>query len=136
MISIRRLRDVQPPIKLLTCSSLEARLIEVMNQVHLTLTNLESRLKAEGFKQRVLKIFKAWEDWAVYPRDFLFKLRAAFLGTAVSVIFIELNKAFLCASIKCVLVVQGLKNGAWRSNTLLKMYTLFNITSSTPIGNF
>uniref|UniRef100_A0A0A9XZ60 U2 snRNP-associated SURP motif-containing protein n=5 Tax=Lygus hesperus TaxID=30085 RepID=A0A0A9XZ60_LYGHE len=60
---------------------LEARLMEMMNQAHLTMTNLESRLKAEGYKQRVLKIFKAWEDWAVYPRDFLLKLRAAFLGT-------------------------------------------------------
>ena len=55
-----------------------------MNQAHLTMKNLESRLKAEGYKQRVLKIFKAWEDWAVYPRDFLLRLRAAFLGTPVS----------------------------------------------------
>ncbi|BES91658.1 cwf21 [Nesidiocoris tenuis] len=61
---------------------LESRLVEMMNLAHSTLTGLESRLKAEGFKQRVLKIFKAWEDWAVYPRDFLFKLRATFLGTA------------------------------------------------------
>jgi len=25
-------------------------------------------------------MFRAWEDWAVYPRDFLVKLQNTFLG--------------------------------------------------------
>ncbi|TGZ42719.1 Uncharacterized protein DBV15_09499 [Temnothorax longispinosus] len=40
----------------------------------------DSRLKAEGFKVRVMRMFRAWEDWAVYPRDFLVKLQNTFLG--------------------------------------------------------
>lgn len=27
-----------------------------------------------------MRMFRAWEDWAVYPRDFLVKLQNAFLG--------------------------------------------------------
>lgn len=41
---------------------------------------LKSRLKAEGFKMRVMAMFRAWEEWAVYPRDFLIKLQNTFLG--------------------------------------------------------
>ena len=42
--------------------------------------SLESRLKAEGFKVRIMKIFRTWEEWAVYGRDFLIKLQNTFLG--------------------------------------------------------
>lgn len=42
--------------------------------------NVESRLKAEGFKVRVLQVCRTWEEWVVYPRDFLLKLRNTFLG--------------------------------------------------------
>lgn len=53
---------------------------------------LESRLKAEGFRLRVLQVFKAWEEWAVYPRDFLTKLKQIFLGThAVSNRYINID---------------------------------------------
>jgi U2-associated protein SR140 len=43
---------------------------------------LESRLKAEGYKVRIMKIFRTWEEWAVYGRDFLIKLQNTFLGVA------------------------------------------------------
>lgn len=65
--------------------SLENRLQEIFQQAYLTYCNLESRLKAENYKLRVLQIFKAWDDWAVYPRDFLLKLKATFLGTPITV---------------------------------------------------
>uniref|UniRef100_A0A069DXK2 Putative splicing regulator n=1 Tax=Panstrongylus megistus TaxID=65343 RepID=A0A069DXK2_9HEMI len=63
---------------------LENRLMEIFQQAYLTFSNLESRLKAENYKLRVLQIFKAWDDWAVYPRDFLLKLKATFLGTPIT----------------------------------------------------
>lgn len=44
--------------------------------------SLESRLKAEGFKVRIMKIFRTWEEWTVYGRDFLLKLQNTFLGLA------------------------------------------------------
>ena len=41
---------------------------------------IESRMKAEAFKSRVMNCFRAWEDWALYPQDFLIKLQNIFLG--------------------------------------------------------
>lgn len=60
--------------------SFECRLLEIFNEVHLAYKQFDSRLKAEGFKVRVMRIFRAWEDWAVYPREFLVRLQNAFLG--------------------------------------------------------
>lgn len=31
-----------------------------------------------------MRVFKAWEDWAVYPREFLLKLQNTFLGLAIN----------------------------------------------------
>ncbi|CAB0027865.1 unnamed protein product [Trichogramma brassicae] len=58
----------------------ECRLIEIFSAVHLAYKQFDSRLKAEGFKVRMMRIFRAWEDWAVYPREFLVKLQNTFLG--------------------------------------------------------
>lgn len=51
-----------------------------MRYLNDTYRSLEGRLKAEGFKVRVIKVLKAWEDSAIYTRDFLHKLHNAFLG--------------------------------------------------------
>ncbi|PNF24766.1 U2 snRNP-associated SURP motif-containing protein [Cryptotermes secundus] len=59
---------------------LEARLFHIFQDVHAAYMSLESRLKAEGFKLRVMQMFRAWEEWAVYPKDFLIKLQNTFLG--------------------------------------------------------
>lgn len=53
---------------------------QIFRHMHAAYMSLESRLKAEGFKLRVLQVFKAWEEWAVYQRDFLTKLKHIFLG--------------------------------------------------------
>ncbi|XP_059481163.1 U2 snRNP-associated SURP motif-containing protein isoform X2 [Neocloeon triangulifer] len=42
--------------------------------------SIESRLKAEAFKMRVMQVFRAWEDWTIYPRDYLIRLQNNFLG--------------------------------------------------------
>lgn len=58
----------------------EQRLLEIMKFMHQTHAALEGRLKAEGFKVRVIKVLKAWEDAAIYTRDFLHRLHNVFLG--------------------------------------------------------
>lgn len=58
----------------------ETRLLDIFNEIHQAYKQFDSRLKAEGFKVRVMRMFRAWEDWAVYPRDFLVKLQNTFLG--------------------------------------------------------
>ncbi|XP_049858071.1 U2 snRNP-associated SURP motif-containing protein [Schistocerca gregaria] len=59
---------------------LESRLLQIFQDVHAAYVNLDSRLKAEGFKVRVMQMFRAWEEWAVYPKDFLIRLQNVFLG--------------------------------------------------------
>lgn len=65
---------------------LESRLLEVFQHVHQAYQGLESRMKAEGFRVRVMQIFRAWEDWAVYPKDYLIRLQNAFLGLTSSAV--------------------------------------------------
>lgn len=64
---------------------LETRLMQIFADVNLAYKSLESRLKAEGFKMRVMAMFRAWEEWAVYPREFLIRLQNTFLGLSNTV---------------------------------------------------
>ncbi len=58
----------------------QSKLPDVFHDLHNCYANIDSRIKAEAFKQRVLNCFRAWEDWALYPQDFLIKLQNIFLG--------------------------------------------------------
>lgn len=70
--------------------------MDIFNEVHQAYKQFDSRLKAEGFKVRVMRMFRAWEDWAVYPRDFLVKLQNTFLGLVlVNLIFSFHNIFFI-----------------------------------------
>ncbi|KAH8852810.1 U2 snRNP-associated SURP motif-containing protein [Schistosoma japonicum] len=51
--------------------------------------NVEGKLKAEQLKQKVMLCFRAWEDWAVYPNEFLIKLQNIFLGLVSDVVDYE-----------------------------------------------
>lgn len=53
---------------------------DMFNHLHTTYHGLQSRLKAEGFKDRVVRVLKAWTEWLVYDREFIHKLEAIFLG--------------------------------------------------------
>lgn len=59
---------------------MEKYLEEMFKHLNVAYKGLESRLKAEGFKARILQVLKAWDEWLVYDRDFLGKLRSSFLG--------------------------------------------------------
>ncbi|XP_067128320.1 U2 snRNP-associated SURP motif-containing protein isoform X1 [Centruroides vittatus] len=58
----------------------QAKLPEVFTYIQECFKSIEGRLKAEQFKQKVMNCFRAWEDWAIYPSDFLIKLQNIFLG--------------------------------------------------------
>ena len=60
--------------------SLETRLLKIFEETRKTYENIESRIKAEGFRTRVMQILKAWSDWAIYPKEFLIKIQNTFLG--------------------------------------------------------
>jgi len=60
------------------------KLPEMFSDLHACYNNIESRIRAEAFKQRVMNCFRAWEDWALYPQDYLIQLQNIFLGLAVA----------------------------------------------------
>lgn len=59
---------------------MEKYLEEIFKHLNVCYKSLESRLKAEGFKARVVQVLKAWDEWLVYDREFITKLRTLFLG--------------------------------------------------------
>ncbi|XP_005103625.1 U2 snRNP-associated SURP motif-containing protein isoform X3 [Aplysia californica] len=58
----------------------QGKLKDIFKDVNESYEKIEGRLKAEQFKQKVMNCFRAWEDWAVYPNDFLINLQNIFLG--------------------------------------------------------
>ncbi|KAL3110104.1 hypothetical protein niasHT_015707 [Heterodera trifolii] len=55
-------------------------LLKIFVELNETLEGIESRLKAEQFRQRVMLCFRNWEDNAVYPTDLLIQCQNVFLG--------------------------------------------------------
>ncbi|XP_060536937.1 U2 snRNP-associated SURP motif-containing protein isoform X2 [Cylas formicarius] len=58
----------------------QEKLVDIMVEIKKIFDGLESRLQAEGFKVRVLRILKSWEDVGIYTSDFMNKLHNTFLG--------------------------------------------------------
>lgn len=58
----------------------ESRLVDIFRHMNAAYDKIESRLKAEQYKQRVMSCFRAWEDWVVYPVEYLIKCQNMFLG--------------------------------------------------------
>lgn len=71
---VRPLLTTQRP-----CCSFEAQLEGIFSDLHQYNRAIESRIKAAGFKARVMQVFQAWTEWAVYPKDFLALLKHLFL---------------------------------------------------------
>ncbi|XP_074657715.1 U2 snRNP-associated SURP motif-containing protein-like isoform X2 [Tubulanus polymorphus] len=63
---------------------MEPKLMEIFKDIHDAYEKIDARLKAEQFKQKVMNCFRAWEDWAIYPNDFLIRLQNVFLGLVSS----------------------------------------------------
>lgn len=60
--------------------SVEKQLLDIFESLHVYYLAIESRLKAEGFKTRVCNVIRTWEEWTIYPKEFLSQLRSIFLG--------------------------------------------------------
>ncbi|CAD5234347.1 unnamed protein product [Bursaphelenchus xylophilus] len=58
----------------------EQYLSKIFLSLNETLESIESRLKAEQFRQRVMLCFRHWEDNSIYTRDLLINLQNVFLG--------------------------------------------------------
>ncbi|KAF4528799.1 hypothetical protein B566_EDAN017041 [Ephemera danica] len=67
----------------ITNASLESKLPQIFIDVHEAYKNIEGRIRAEAFKLRVMQLFRAWEDWAIYPKDYLIRLQNNFLGLSI-----------------------------------------------------
>lgn len=52
----------------------------IFSDLHQYNKAIESRIKAAGFKARVMQVFQAWEEWVVFPKEFLAYLKQIFLG--------------------------------------------------------
>lgn len=58
----------------------ESKLPQIFSDMGEAYRNIQARLQAEQFKQRIMTCFRAWEDWAIYPESFLIQLQNIFLG--------------------------------------------------------
>ncbi|XP_068600080.1 U2 snRNP-associated SURP motif-containing protein [Brachionichthys hirsutus] len=63
----------------------ETKLMQIFGDLNTAHKNIQARLQAEQFKQRVMSCFRAWEDWAIYPGPYLIHLQNIFLGYAKAV---------------------------------------------------
>lgn len=61
-------------------TAFQTKLPDMFGDLNASHTHMEDRRQAEAFKQRVMLCFSAWEDWHLYPMDFLIKLQNIFLG--------------------------------------------------------
>ncbi|KAI1708009.1 surp module domain-containing protein [Ditylenchus destructor] len=55
-------------------------LLKIFTALNQTLEGIESRLKAEQFRSRVMLCFRMWEDNSLYPVDLLINMQNVFLG--------------------------------------------------------
>lgn len=74
-----------PVCHFLVLISFQNRLETICYGLRESLNSIEGRLKAEHFRQRVVSVFRVWEEWAVYPADLLISLQYIFLGLITGV---------------------------------------------------
>lgn len=60
-----------------------------MEEALKTYKSLDSQSQADGFKHRIMQIFRAWEDWDIYPKEFLFRCQNTFLGLSINEVNIK-----------------------------------------------
>ncbi|KAK0404004.1 hypothetical protein QR680_017235 [Steinernema hermaphroditum] len=56
------------------------RLLSICSMLHKVHSQIDARMKAEQFKQRVMLCFRVWEDNSVYPSTELIKMQNVFFG--------------------------------------------------------
>uniref|UniRef100_A0A0X3NP24 U2 snRNP-associated SURP motif-containing protein n=2 Tax=Schistocephalus solidus TaxID=70667 RepID=A0A0X3NP24_SCHSO len=58
----------------------ELRLPEIFVNIGDFYRELDSKMKSEQLKQKVMLCFRAWEEWTIYSNEFLIQLQNIFLG--------------------------------------------------------
>ena len=58
----------------------QPKILSIIKDLKEAMDGIDSRLKAEQFKSKVMMCFRAWEDWAIYPSETLIKCQNTFLG--------------------------------------------------------
>ena len=58
----------------------ERFLPEIFEHISEVWKKIDGKMKAEAFKQKILSCVRAWEDWAIYPKEYLVGLQNMFLG--------------------------------------------------------
>lgn len=57
-------------------------MLKIFVELNETLESIQSRIKAEQFRSRIMLCFRMWEDNSIYPTDVLINLQNVFLGLA------------------------------------------------------
>ena len=73
---------------------LELVLPKVFENLNKILSSIDSKMKSESFKHKVIVCIKAWQCWAVYPDTYLNSLRDTFLEVktkVVSLVNVDVN---------------------------------------------
>ncbi|CAK9293338.1 unnamed protein product [Gordionus sp. m RMFG-2023] len=60
--------------------SFQRQLPAIFRDIQKCYKDIKARLKAEQFKQKIMSCLKAWEDWDIYPGDYICQLQNIFLG--------------------------------------------------------
>uniref|UniRef100_A0A8C7HU68 Zgc:163098 n=1 Tax=Oncorhynchus kisutch TaxID=8019 RepID=A0A8C7HU68_ONCKI len=68
------------PVRSIFLDNFEAKLPQIFGDISDAYRNIQARLQAEQFKQKIMGCFRVWEDWAVYPEPYLIQLQNIFLG--------------------------------------------------------
>lgn len=55
-------------------------LIKIFVSLNQTLESIQSRIKGEQFRQRVMLCFRMWQDNSIYPKDVLINMQNIFHG--------------------------------------------------------
>jgi RNA recognition motif-containing protein len=75
---------------------IELILPSVFASLNRMLNKIDGKMKSEWFKQKVLVCIKVWQQWNIYPDEFLLKLKETFLDVKqVAIINPNVNVALL-----------------------------------------
>lgn len=58
----------------------EPLVLRMIKALNATYESIEDKETADQFRQRVLNVLKAWQNWSLYPNDFLLQMQNTFMG--------------------------------------------------------
>jgi len=55
---------------------------EIFTHMNEIWKQIDGKMKSEAFRQKILSCVRAWQDWAIYPSEYLINLQNRFMGLA------------------------------------------------------